>query len=174
MKIVNETKEVDYATGEIKKKSLTTSFKSEEPNFIKIYLEDISYLYAIPKSAGSMVYELFSYMVYNQNRIILNSSIKKEISKKLNITLQSVQNNLYKLTKKGILKKEADGIYILNPFLFGKGDWKSIKELRNQNIEMKIIYNKETNKREIYTELEKNPSLPFENFENQEDKEKVS
>ena len=38
---------------------------------------------------------------------------------------------------------------MLNPYLFGKGDWKSVRELRSKNIHLKIVYDKETNTRRI-------------------------
>lgn len=161
-KIIEETIEKDYTTGEIKVSSKTTQFKSDEPNYVKLYLDDISYLNRLTPSSSSVLYELLNYTTYKDHNIVLNSYIKNEIAKKIKTTLGVINNNITKLVNKKILNRVGRGTYILSPFLFGKGDWKSIRELRNQNIEMKIIYNCETNEREISTEIAKQPSLPFE------------
>lgn len=140
--------------GVIKSEEKTFRFRSEEPNYIKIYLEDISYLYSVPKGSSDLIYELFNYTTYGTNEIIINSFVKQKISKKINTTIPTINNNLTKLVQKGILNRPGSGVFILNPYLFGKGDWKSVKNMRDENIELKITYNKETGKREILGKIE--------------------
>jgi len=101
----------------------------QEPNFIKLYLQDICKLNDIPKTGSKLLNELLKYTSYN-NKILLPSAIKKEIAKKLDTTVGTLDNALSKLTKKEILRREGTGVYILNPFFFGKGKWKDIKKIR--------------------------------------------
>lgn len=158
-KITNETIEKDYETGEIKKTSVTNTFKGDEPNYIKIYLDDIAYLYNVPKAGSSLIFELFNYITYNTNELILNSSVKKKIATKIGITVPSLANLICSLVSKKILKRIDTGIYMLNPYLFGKGDWQTLKQLRNENIELVISYDCETNERTITTKIEEKEQL---------------
>ena len=151
--MISERKIIDYETGQIKEEEITTKWRSEEPNYIKLYLEDLSYLYRLPKSTSGLLYELLNYTAYGTNEIILNISVKKRIEKKIKMSINVINNNITKLVKNGIIKRVSTGIFILNPYLFGKGDWKNLKELRNQNIEMKINYNSETGERTIESKL---------------------
>lgn len=144
--------------GQIKSTEKVYRFKSEEPNYIKIYLRDISYFYEIPKGSTDLIYELFNYVNYNTHEIIINIDIKKRIRKLLDTTVATLDNNLSKLIKKGILDKTGTGVYNLNPYLFGKGDWKSIKELRNVNLHLEIVYDSENNKRELRGKVSNTPS----------------
>jgi len=101
----------------------------QEPNFIKLYLQDICKLNDIPKTGSKLLNELLKYTSYD-NKILLPSAIKKEIAKKLDTTVGTLDNALSKLTKKEILRREGTGVYILNPFFFGKGKWTDIKKIR--------------------------------------------
>lgn len=148
--------------GEVKNSEVIKKFKSQEPNYIKIYLQDISYFYEVPKGSTDLVYELFDYVTYNTHEMILNMSTKKRIAKKLETSVATVSNNLTKLVQKGIIKRVEKGIYTLNPYLFGKGDWKSVKELRTSNIELEVVYDKETGKRTLKGRLEKQQRFNFE------------
>ena len=41
-KVIETTDSIDYTTGEIKSSTVVKRFKGEEPNYVKLYLEDIS------------------------------------------------------------------------------------------------------------------------------------
>jgi len=101
----------------------------QEPNFIRLYLQDICKLNDIPKTGSKLLNELLKYTSYD-NKILLPSAIKKEIAKKLDTTVGTLDNALSKLTKKEILRREGTGVYILNPFFFRKGKWTDIKKIR--------------------------------------------
>ncbi len=123
---------VDTTTGEIKEVETTTERQVQierEPDFIKLYIKDICKLNDIPKTPHRLLNELLKYTSY-ENKILLPSAIKKEIASKLNTSVQVVDNSLSKLTKKEILKRVGTGVYMLNPFFFGKGKWTDIKKVR--------------------------------------------
>jgi len=153
--IINETVEKDYKTGAIQKSSKTTKYTSNEPNFVKLYLEDISYLSNLHLSSADLLYYLLDYVKYNENMIYLNSYIKKNICKEMGISGSTLNNRLSLLNKKNVIIRKGQGSYLLNPFLFGKGDWKNIKEMRDANIELKITYNAKTNERTVTNTLKK-------------------
>ena len=125
---VKETK--DHHTGEIKSSTRFTSIKHEaEPSYIKLYLSDICKLNDIPKTGNDVLNELLPLVNYD-NEIILNSTLKKRIYEKIGIKKGSLDNNIYKLTKQGVLKRVGSGTYMLNPLIFGRGKWQDIKALR--------------------------------------------
>lgn len=137
--------EINGKTGEvISSKNTKVSVKEREPDYIKLYLSDISALKNIPKVNNEILYELFKLANYDTNMIVLNSYLKNKIAEHLNIKFQTIQNAITKFTKQEILIREGTGTYILNPYLFGKGSWDNIKELR-----LTITYNTNGKKFEV-------------------------
>jgi len=112
-----------------------------EPPYIKFYLQDILYLSDIPNKHESILYELLKRTTYagdsNGMEVIVNSSLKRRIAKELKFkNIGSISNALTDLVKGKILIRKDVGIYQLNPYLFGKGDWQDISRLR-----LEIDYN---------------------------------
>ena len=148
-KIFQETSTTNNITGEVISETKVKGFRADEPSYIKLYLKDISYLYDLPATAGNLLHELLNYVTYGTNRIVLNAAIKKEICDITGLAKQTLSNRLQDLVSKGILDREAVGVFKLNPYLFGKGDWKTIRELRNKNIHLEIVYDKTTGERSV-------------------------
>jgi len=146
---IEVTTNIDYITGEVKESTIVKRYKGDEPNYIKLYLQDIAYLHGLPASAKDIMSELLQYVSYGTQEIILNKSVKNRIAESINISPKTVDNKLQELVRVGIIDRVAAGTFTLNPYLFGKGDWKTINELRNKNIHLKIIYDKKTNTRSI-------------------------
>ena len=149
MKTIYKSTTVNHETGEIKESTTVRAVRGEEPSYIKLYLQDISYLYGLPATAGDLMHELLQYVTYGTQQIILNASVKERICKVTGIAKQTLNNRLQDLVNKGIIARDGRGVFVLNPYLFGKGDWKSVRELRSKNIHLKIVYDKETNTRRI-------------------------
>lgn len=148
-KVIETTDSIDYTTGEIKSSTVVKRFKGEEPNYVKLYLEDISYLHNIPASAGALLQELLKYVTYGTQEIGLTAVFKRRISEATGFSVKTIDNRLQDLLKAGIISRIDTGTFMLNPYLFGKGDWKTINELRNKNIHLSIVYDKETGMRSI-------------------------
>jgi Firmicute plasmid replication protein (RepL) len=108
---------------------LSTRKIQNEPDYIKLYIEHITVLGELPKWVTPILMELLKYVNY-ENKIILNSSIKKMIATNLEIAYKTIDNTLVKLTKAEILIREDKGIYIANPHLFGRGKWENIRRIR--------------------------------------------
>jgi len=148
-KVTYQEVSVDHETGEVKKHKKT--LKSErEPDFVKLYLRDLALLSELPKWLSGVLYELLQYMNYD-NEIILNSTVKKRIAEKLDIQVRSISNALSKFVKKNILIKNGRGTYIANPYIFGRGSWSNIKEIR---MNIHYLKDKKTISSEITTEEE--------------------
>jgi hypothetical protein len=131
------SQEVDYQTGELTNSKIVKIAKIDrEPDYIKLYLKDISALKNIPKTNNEILYELFKLANYDTNLIVLNSYLKNMIADNLNIKFQTIQNAITKFVKEEILIRQGVGTYLLNPYLFGKGSWNNLKELR-----LTITYN---------------------------------
>ena len=146
-------------------------YRSDDPNYIKVYLNDIVYLYDLPNGCNDIIFELFDYITFNTHEIILNKTIKDRISKKIGMKLGTIDNNLTKLKQKGVLESRGRGVYFLNPYLFGKGHWKELKELREQNLHLEITYDKNTNERVIKGSIDTQKTF---NFDLEDKDKKVS
>lgn len=108
---------------------LTTKQIEIEPDFVKLYLNDITRLYDLPRSTNKILLELLTFMQYD-NIIALGKYRKTEIAKKLNITTGTLANALTKFIEQGILQKKSPSEFLVNPYIFGRGKWKDIKAIR--------------------------------------------
>ena len=152
--VYEETRTMDNNTGEVSKTTNTKTFKAEaEPKYIKMYLEDISYLNNLPKGSGSLIYELLKLVNYDQE-IILTKYLKEKIAKNLDCKLKTINNKLCDLVKTEVLILIARGVYSINTNLFGKGSWKDIIKHR-KSLKLEIFYNFQENNRIIKTAKEK-------------------
>lgn len=153
-KVIETTEHIDYNTGEVKSSTVVRRFKGDEPNYIKVYLGDIAYLHGLSIPTRDLLDELLKYITYGTQEIVLNAVAKKRIAEVTGMAMQTLNNKLQELLKVGILDRVGTGTFVLNPYLFGKGDWKTINELRNKNIHLEILYDKDTGKRTIRGNLE--------------------
>lgn len=131
-KIKRETNVVitDTETGEVKKMiNTTTAYVNREPDYIKLYIADIVKLHDLSNSTNSILMNILAYMRYD-NSIALGSYEKTAICEKLKVQLVTVNHCIRALCSKGILTRQAQGRYLVNPYLFGKGSWEDIKSIR--------------------------------------------
>lgn len=134
-----------------------------EPPYIKLYVESTnSYMHGLPTTTSDVLNELLQYVTYGTQEIMLNSTAKKRIAEVTGMSPRTLDNRLQELAKSGIIHRVATGTYLLNPYLFGKGDWKTISSLRNKNIHLQIIYDKNTGERKLkgYIQEDKTTTLP--------------
>lgn len=136
---------VNNETGEIlESKDYKERMVETEPEFIKIYLRDIERLANLPKGCSNVMYCLLRYMTYD-NEVLLTAYAKHKIAETLNTSLQTLDVQIKNLVEQGILTRIARGSYLVNPNLFGRGQWKDIK-----NIRLTITY--DADGRKFYTE----------------------
>lgn len=138
LKVVNkvtERKIVDVESGEIlREEEILQGYGEKEPDYVKMYLKDITALKDLPKGLDKVIYELLKIMHYN-NVIVLNAYLKREIANSLGYkSVQVLSNYLGKLVNAGILFKLGTGTYEMNAQYFGRGKWENIKEIRSQQV----------------------------------------
>lgn len=121
---------VDYITGEIVEEHTESQYKVDrEPDFVKLYLGDIGKLYNLPNT--SLLLAMLRKMNYD-NEIILNASVKRSLSKSIgdNMGLANVEKLITAYVKRGILIRKDKGVYLFNPYLFGRGKWQDVSKIR--------------------------------------------
>ena len=131
-----EQQTVDILTGEVIK-TYSESVVQREPDYVKLYLESITKLNDVQGWTDPILHELLRLMNYG-NEIVLNAAVKKRMALGLKISTRTIDNALSMLVKKNIIFRVDTGLYKGNPFLFGKGEWRDIRELR-----MTVVFDKE-------------------------------
>lgn len=123
--------------GEILEQNFKTISKAKEDDFIKLYLSDIGYLHKLQPNQQELLYYFLKNMNYN-NLIVINKTIKEMIAKESNKSYRTVENALTSYVDTGIFLRKGRGVYIANPYLFGKGRFEDIQKIR-----MEIVYTSE-------------------------------
>ncbi|PEO36976.1 replication/maintenance protein RepL [Bacillus wiedmannii] len=96
----------------------------KEPDYIKVYLDNIMFIAEISGWVSKIMYELIKSVTYaNKGQfIIVNAGYKRILAENLGIKPQSVTNAINDLVKKGILIRKESGVFLLNPQYFSKGE----------------------------------------------------
>jgi len=146
---------VDHETGEIKKSIHTNvSVKESEPQFVKLYVDDVGRLMNLSPSGSKVLNMLVKNMNY-YNMVTLVKPVKEMMCAELKISLKTFENEKDKLYQKGLIIRKARSLYIIDPELFGKGKWENVKKIR-----MIVEYDEKGNKF-INTELVKQLEIDF-------------
>jgi hypothetical protein len=133
LKQVTETTVINES-GEVLRHSSSKTFKvTKEPDYVKLYLQDVLYLSDMPKKHTKVLYELLKRSSYANKglQVCLSAGLKRIMAKDLGFSrVQSIDNALSDLVKGYILIRIETGVYQFNPAFFGKGEWEDIQELR--------------------------------------------
>lgn len=132
--------------------------RGAEPPFIKLYLDCLCNFKGLSKSLNPILIEFLKYMTYANAAestggqiIYLNAALKRQIALNTGKTVKRIEQALTDFVKTGIFKRIATGTYQVNAELFGKGDWKDIKNIRatfdfgNGTIKTEIIKDEQEN-----------------------------
>jgi hypothetical protein len=135
MKFQNTVNTIDGLTGEIIQ-SDTTTYEStklpKEPAYIKMYINDLGTWQGLTKTETEVLHAVASTVDYD-GIIQITTYTKNKIVKRLGIKASTFANAMNKLISKMILQRAIDAprqVFTLNPYFFGKGDWKDIIEQR--------------------------------------------
>lgn len=129
--VIKETV-TDSGTGEVLAETVTRQAirkRPPEPQYVKFYIDDLILINELPTKSSSILWELVKLTAWG-NKIILNGAIKKDICARLDIKMSTLNNALSNFVKKEILYRLDTGIYMPNPYLFARGDWEYIDDLR--------------------------------------------
>jgi len=141
-------------------RKVTTSFIDREPDYVKLYIKDILRLSDIPNSGNSILLAILKRMTYN-NDIALYAPVKREIALELELKEVTVSKAIELFTNKSILIRKDRGLYVINPYFFGRGKWEDIRKIR-----LEIVYSP-SGRMIMKTEIQENY---LENFENGKEK----
>jgi hypothetical protein len=135
-KITYERTIVDHQSGEIIEQEFIHR-RGTEPPFIKVYLDCLCDFKGLSKSLNPILLEFLKYMTYansadpNGGQIIyLNAELKRQIANSTGKTVKRIEQAITDFVKTGVFNRIATGTYQVNAELFGKGDWKDIKNIR--------------------------------------------
>ena len=122
--------EIDTETGE--------TAEHREPKYVKLYLKHICDLNNTPAGSRSVLFSMVKRMQYDgvvAVRPKILEAIANECGLKGKTKIQQVRNKLTKLTQDKFLSKVDTGTYAVNPWYFGRGEWRKILEDRHHGIE---------------------------------------
>lgn len=135
-KVTYERTIVDYESGEILSQEFIHK-RGAEPPFIKLYLDCLCDFKGLSKSLNPILLEFLRYMTYaniqdpNGGQVIyLNAQLKRNIASATGKTVKRIEQAITDFVKTGVFRRIATGTYQVNADLFGKGDWKDIKNIR--------------------------------------------
>jgi len=121
----------DSDTGEVKNLETTqVIFLPAEPPYVKLYIAEISRLHDLQSSAAKVLQELACGSGFD-GKFAIGKRIKEQIALNIGSKLQTVENSINQLVKSGLIMRIGRAEYEINPDLFAKGDWRSIKNRRN-------------------------------------------
>jgi hypothetical protein len=122
---------------------------TREPDFVKLYLDDIGKLFSIDNNSQRLFGELLKLIDPKEKNIhsvvVLNKAIKNRIAQNLGFTgvdkkgtpnKYLINNYLGKLNKSGLIRRLESDIYIINPFICSKVDWNNTELLRSIHLEI--------------------------------------
>ena len=122
----------DALTGEIlsqSKKVIELTKLEAEPDYVKMYVADLSNLVGLKEGHGRILPFIASSVGYD-GFISLAGGRKARIAITAGCSLKSVNNAITEYVKAGILIRAGRAEYELNPHLFAKGEWRNIRERR--------------------------------------------
>lgn len=134
----SEIQSIDFETGEVKEQTITNTTKSsQEPNYIKVYIDTLCAFKGLSKSISPVLIEFCHYMTWanddrNKQIIVMNKYIKEQVAERTGIKIDRVNKILADIVKSQIFMKMPNqrGVYIVNPYIIARGDWKAVKSLR--------------------------------------------
>ncbi|ODN41353.1 hypothetical protein [Piscirickettsia litoralis] len=142
----------------VQRTEVSHTVNSGEPSYVKLYFDDLAFLFGMPKGLSDVLFELIKLIDFETNEIHLTTPRKEQIVKTLGIKrVQTLNNYIATLKKKQILLSAGRGVYKPNPYIIARGKWSDIKKLRNRaDISLKIDYTEKG--RKISTDIREKPA----------------
>lgn len=145
-KSVETTTIINNETGEVKeqKKTIISAYGST-PEFVMFFVKDIKNLCNLTQGQADCLFSLLP-VVAPTNLLNITGYVLQNLAKEKDVSVQQIRNWISQLCKAEILYRQGSGTYILNPYLFGRGNWNDVCDLR-----LTISYNAK-NERKIEVE----------------------
>lgn len=141
MRLVQEVQRIDE-DGEVHRSATVTTITKlpKEPDYIKLYIDDIGHLMGIQEGHRSILLYIAASVGYD-GFVTLTLARKSRIAATVGMAVKTVDNAISALVKADILRREGRCEYELNPSLFARGDWAHIRE-RREAFNLNIAYSK--------------------------------
>lgn len=107
-----------------------TSVKNSQPHYFQTYFDGSDALNCLTKQENNVIRKFVCLADFESSIIYLNASLKKQIVENLGIVLKTLDNIIQSLKAKQVLFHLDEGVFLLNPFYFGKGAWEDQLQLR--------------------------------------------
>jgi len=119
---------LDKETGEMLEHETNTEYVvPREPDYVKLYLNDLGILNNVSNSA--LLWVLIRKMNYDGEVFFVGNQTKK-ICAELGIKDSGFWKQIKKMVDAEILIKQSRGVYMFNPYLIAKGKWVDIERIR--------------------------------------------
>lgn len=155
---------INHETGEIVKTTSNSSrIASKEPDYIKLYLDCLCTFKGLNKALSPVLIAFCHFMTWADSKhkdqmIFMNAYVKEQVCEMTGLKVDRINKALKEIVDAEIFVKVEGkrGIYKVNPFIIGKGDWKDIKELRanfdftNKTVEPEIVYKEIACEEDLY------------------------
>lgn len=133
-RILYEETELDSSTGEVLKRKTSLQFP-KEPAYVKLYFDCLGVVIqndGLNESLNDMLLEVLKMGSYadEDQTVTLTSYQKKKICDKTGKSSRRLEQAITIWVKNGVLRRISRGTYRINPFIFGKGEWRDICNLR--------------------------------------------
>lgn len=133
-RVIREENTVDKETGEVIRRTTVLQF-DKEPNYIKLYLDCLGVVLGndgLGAGINDLLVEVLKLASYAEDgqHVVLNAYNKAIICRSTGKTLRGLEKAIGTWTRNNVLKRVARGTYQINPWIFGKGEWRDIKNLR--------------------------------------------
>jgi hypothetical protein len=150
-KIIQQSREItNNETGEIiKDDKYTVQSIPPEEDYVKIYLKDILYLNDLPNGLHPLMMSLLKRINYS-NEVVLVAYVKRQIAEETKFKMPTIDKYLGKLVNAKILMRKGNGVYVFNPYLFGRGKWQDIQKMRDENQTLRLFLEYDNKGRKIH------------------------
>lgn len=111
--------------------------EKKEPPYIKLYLDLLSDINNTPLGTRNVLNCMLKRLQYDGLVLIRPRVLERialECDYKGKNKIQQVRNKIAELVRIGILQREDVGTYAVNPYYFGRGDWRKVLSERESGI----------------------------------------
>lgn len=116
----------------------------QEDSFYMTFIDYVSPLFGLkPEGAKNLLVYMCQHAQFNTGQVSLTTADRKQITKELGLSNNSITNYLKKLKDLKLISGES-GLYMINPQIFWKGDL-NIRRNLLKNAELKISFDLKIN-----------------------------
>ena len=181
-RVLYEETEIDNETGEVIRRKTSLQF-TKEPAYVKLYFDCLGVVIkndGLNECLNDMLLEVLKFANYadEEQIVTLTAYQKEQICKKTGKSLSRLEQAITTWTKNKVLIRVSRGTYKINPWIFGKGEWRDISNLRAKfdfsggNITVEREYNTKNKKND--SESKPNEELNGILEETSDDKKSIS